>query len=83
LPEFVISASTTDSFKNKLDKFWSNQDLVYSYKAKLTVIPGTDRGGPEARPVAAIVNLPVCARTRLPLTSAQFIKLTEVRHEKA
>jgi len=28
--------STTDSFKNKLNKFWSNQDLIYNYKAELT-----------------------------------------------
>jgi len=38
LPESVISASTTDSFKNKLDKFWSNQDLLCNYKAELTRI---------------------------------------------
>jgi len=38
LPEFVISASTTDFFKNKLDKFWSNKDLIYNYKAELTGI---------------------------------------------
>ena len=38
LPESVISASTTDSFKNKLDKFWSNQALIYDYKAELTGI---------------------------------------------
>jgi len=38
LPESVISASSTDSFKNKLDKFWSNQDLLYNYKAELTGI---------------------------------------------
>jgi len=38
LPESVISASTTDSLKNKLDKFWSNQDLLYNYKAELTAI---------------------------------------------
>jgi len=37
LPETVISASTTDSFKNKLDKFGSNQDL-YNYKAEITGI---------------------------------------------
>jgi len=37
LLESVISASNTDSFKNKLDKFWSNQDL-YNYKAELTGI---------------------------------------------
>jgi len=23
-------------FKNKLDKFWGNQDLIYGYKAELT-----------------------------------------------
>ena len=34
----VISASTMDSFKNKLDKFWSNQALIYDYKAELTRI---------------------------------------------
>jgi len=38
LSESVISASTTDSFKNKLDKFWSNQDLIYYYTAELTEI---------------------------------------------
>ena len=38
LPESVISASTTDSFKNKLDKFLSNQDLIFDYKAELTGI---------------------------------------------
>jgi len=47
------------------------------------VIRGAAWGGSAARPAAAIVNSPVCARTRLPLTSAQFIKMTEVRHEKA
>jgi len=27
-----------DSFKNELNKFWSNQDLIYDYKAELTRI---------------------------------------------
>jgi len=40
LPESVISAvhvpQSMDSFKNKLDKFWSNQDLIYDYQAELT-----------------------------------------------
>ena len=35
---FIISASTTNSFKNKLDKFWSNQDLIYDYRTALTGI---------------------------------------------
>jgi len=38
LLESVISARTMDSFKNKLDKFWSNQDIIYDYKAELTGI---------------------------------------------
>jgi len=38
LPENVISANTVDTFKNRLDKFWSEQELVYDYKADLTVI---------------------------------------------
>jgi len=28
----------TDSFKNKLDKFWSNQALIYDYEVELTGI---------------------------------------------
>jgi len=47
------------------------------------LIPSAARAGQEARPAAAIVNSPVCARTRLPLTSTQFVKVTEVCHENA
>jgi len=35
LPDSVISALTTDSFKDKLDKFWSNQNMIFYYKAEL------------------------------------------------
>ena len=38
LPENVVSANTVNTFKNRLDKFWSDQDLVYDYKADLTGI---------------------------------------------
>ena len=38
LPENVISANTVDTLKNRLDKFWSEQELVYDYKADLTGI---------------------------------------------
>ena len=37
--ESVISADTVDTFKNLLDKFWKNQDMVYDYKSDWT---GTD-----------------------------------------
>jgi len=29
-------SETVNQFKNRLDKFWSNQDIIYSYKAELT-----------------------------------------------
>ena len=29
---------SVDSFKNKLDKFWSNQDMLFDYKVDLTTI---------------------------------------------
>ena len=38
-PESVVSADTIDTFKNRLDKFWKNQDMIYNYKSDLT---GTD-----------------------------------------
>ena len=38
LPESVISAGTIDTFKNRLDKFWSNQDVLFDYKANLSGI---------------------------------------------
>jgi len=36
LPEIVISAATTDTFKRRLDKFRQHQDILYDYKVKLT-----------------------------------------------
>jgi len=36
LPEIVISADTTDTFKKRLDKFWQHQDILYDYKVELT-----------------------------------------------
>ena len=35
LPEYVVNAPSVDSFKNRLDKQWSNEDIVglYDYKA--------------------------------------------------
>jgi len=37
LPDTVVMSETVNQFKNRLDKFWSNQDLTYNnYKAELT-----------------------------------------------
>ena len=33
LPEYVVNAPSVDSFKNRLDKQWSNEEIVYDYKA--------------------------------------------------
>jgi len=38
LPESVIAAETTNRFKNRLDKFWNNQEMIFDYKAELTGI---------------------------------------------
>ena len=32
----VVSADTVNTFKHRLDKFWSNQDVVYNYTADLS-----------------------------------------------
>jgi len=40
LPNWVVSANTTNTFKARLDKFWHNQDVVYDFKVQLQ---GTER----------------------------------------
>jgi hypothetical protein len=32
----VIAAPSVNSFKHRLDKFWANQDIKYSYRADIT-----------------------------------------------
>jgi len=36
LPNVVVLASSLDTFKNRLDRFWGNQDVKYDYTAELT-----------------------------------------------
>ena len=33
LPEYSVNARSVYSFKNRLDKQWSNEEIVYDYKA--------------------------------------------------
>jgi len=33
LPSLDVDAQSLNCFKTRLDKFWSNQDLVYDFKA--------------------------------------------------
>ena len=35
LSDYVVSAETVNTFKNRLDRFWSNQDALYDYRADL------------------------------------------------
>ena len=35
LPNWVVSANTTNTFKSRLDKFWQNQDVIYNFIAQL------------------------------------------------
>jgi len=36
LPNVVVLASSPDTFKNRLDRFWGNQDVKYVYTAEFT-----------------------------------------------
>jgi len=33
LPNWVLSAKTTNMFKTSTDKFWHNQDMIYNFRA--------------------------------------------------
>jgi len=35
LPNWVVSANTTNTFKARLDKFWHNQAIMYNFRAQL------------------------------------------------
>ena len=41
LPNSVIQARSINSFKNKLDKLWSTQAIIYDYESPLTITNGT------------------------------------------
>ena len=37
LPDEIVCAKSLNSFKNKLDKYWENQEIVYNdYKSEIT-----------------------------------------------
>ena len=38
LPDYIVHAvaDTVNCFKSRLDTFWSNQDLVYNFKAEIS-----------------------------------------------
>jgi hypothetical protein len=36
VPDEIVTSTTTNQFKNTLDRFWGEQELLYNYKADLT-----------------------------------------------
>ena len=38
LPKIVVSAESTNIFKNRLDKFWANQNFKFEWNADITGI---------------------------------------------
>jgi len=36
IPTHVITAVSVDSFKNRLDKFWANEEARFDYKVNLS-----------------------------------------------
>jgi len=43
LPNDIIKVSNFNQFKNKLDKWWVKQEMMYDYKADLTGIGSNSR----------------------------------------
>ena len=35
LPDSVVHAESTDIFKKRFDKFWSNQEVIYNYRSEI------------------------------------------------
>ena len=41
IPDTVVSANTIDTFKARLDRFWSDQEVKYRYNWKSDIITGS------------------------------------------
>jgi len=35
LPNDFVHAESTNTFKSRLDKFWSNREILYDYRAEI------------------------------------------------
>ena len=35
LPEAVVCDDTVDTFKNRLDKFWQDQEVIFNWKTEI------------------------------------------------
>ena len=41
LPGAVVCADTVDTFKNRLDKFWQDQEVIFNWKLQI-FLPGVE-----------------------------------------
>ena len=37
LPENIVNSSNVNTFKNRLDKHWENQEILFNYRAELKI----------------------------------------------
>jgi len=47
LPSHVVEAPSLNSFKNRLDNAWKNQEVLYDFKAPLRITRRAEKGTPE------------------------------------
>jgi len=40
LPDYVVEADSVNSFKNRLDKYWANQEFVFNFNSELMATGG-------------------------------------------
>jgi len=45
LPDNVVDAENTNTYKARLDKFWRDQDMLYDYRDELTGIGSRSQCG--------------------------------------
>ena len=57
LPEEIVSAPMTNTFKNRLDKYWSNQSLMYE-DHKTTITGSGDYESNEEEPEGSCIGKP-------------------------
>ena len=74
LPNWVVSASITNTFKANLDKFWHNHDIVYDLRAQL-------QGTGSRSLVLLTLLLTLCGLASS--DSTRSLGLSELVHEKA
>lgn len=57
LPDEIVNAPTINSFKNRLDKYWKHQDVLYNYRAVLNLgaVPNRNQQTTEPDIVATTV----------------------------